>query len=163
MNNRKLLASVIFIALAILTLTACSGSPGPQEKEVLKLLTNYKKMQMEVTDYRQKPDYEETLEEARAFFTEKGLEERAIDGQLFLYKKLAYSNKRNIELGEITLEEMDSEKFDYAYKVTIRSINEQGDVVHEHQVSGQIKLVKRDGSWLIDKEWSRVPRAAFFE
>lgn len=164
MNIRMSLTGIIMLfAIMIVTLTACSEPPGRQEQEALKLLTAYKKAQMEVTDYRQVPEFEEILNATESFLTETEFEKQAINRSLTLYKEMAKLHERNIELGEISLEKMDSEVFDYAYELTLRITNDQGELLGEHQVPGQIKLVEQDGNWLIGKEWSRMLGLSKFE
>lgn len=157
---------VIVLMLAVVSLLgACSG-PGtnePKKSEVLQLVTDYKRVQMEFPDFRQVPAEEDILESARVFFTDAGYEKQMVDRSLLYYAYLAKTIKRNIELVEVTVEKMDSEKFDYAYKATIAVSDEHGESIGEHTVSGQVKLVPVDGSWRIDEEWSRQLRATRFE
>jgi len=163
MKNMKRMLSIV-IAMSLL-LVACSG-PSADEKEAKQLVTDYKKVMLEVTDYREINLDDDSFitdlgNKVKAFFTEEGGSKVLLDREFMLYIVYAARIKHNLEIGEVHLRSMkeESDVFDYEYRLPVRVKDESSKLLKELEYQGQVKLTKENGQLLIDKEWSRPIKA----
>lgn len=152
---RKVILFFFMISLVFLGLYGCGSSSSSEGAK--QVAQQFIKTKYQVDDYEKLPDIYKKVEN---YLTPDELKRFKANREGSKAPDVAKDLKLNIEVKNISLKESKKEKNNvlYDYETTIIFKDEDGKEVYSIHKVGQIKLVNRDGKWLIDNDWSKTEK-----
>ncbi|TPG93558.1 hypothetical protein EEL32_00455 (plasmid) [Brevibacillus laterosporus] len=148
--------------LVFILLVGCSSSSVPNEKEVTDITSAYNKARFELNQkdfsVKDKQDlFPEINERVKQYSTEKVHQEFVrIRGAGYAIE--AAKLGKSIQVKEIKISKLEEveKSLNVDYSMVIQINSAENDKISEHQVLGQMTLVKENDSWKIDRVWDSL-------
>ncbi|WP_102691905.1 hypothetical protein [Rummeliibacillus pycnus] len=149
----KIIVRMLVLCMIMFTLFAC-GKDQPSDKDVLKLLQDYKTVQYNIKDPLNPPSGTEIGEKVKGYFSEDEFEKQMANRVFQIAPEIAKVSNRSIKLENVNLKKSKENKdgtIDYKYTLKLKFYDDQSSEVIEKK--GQLTV---DGL-TITRDWEENP------
>ncbi|MFJ8260640.1 hypothetical protein ACIQ4I_01585 [Rummeliibacillus sp. NPDC094406] len=149
----KRTVGLLLLCIMALTLFAC-GQDQASEKDVLKLLKDYKTVQYNIKDPLNPPSGTEIGEKVKVYFSEDEFERQMANRVFQLAPEISKTSNKSIQLENVKLKKSKENKdgsIDYNYTMKLKFYDDESSEVIEK--NGQLTV---DGL-KITRDWEKQP------
>lgn len=141
------------ISVVFWTVYGCA--PSSSSEDAKQVAQQFIRTKYQVNDYKNLPNIYKKVEK---YLTSEELKRFKANREGSKAPDIAKDLRLNIEVKNISLKESQKEKKNvlYDYEITIVFKDENGKEIYSIPKTGQIKLINRNGKWLVDNDWSEI-------
>jgi|GEM_PF-5166797 len=151
---------IIHLALIFsLIIVAAGCSDSDIENNAMEIVTNFKKSQYEIDDYKKIPNeesYQYFAEKGKGYLTEEEFDNMMANRNFGIVGDLAKNKNLNTFVSDFKVKEKkrEEEQISFKYEMMVNFKNELDEIQHQVPVNGEVELIKtKDNELKINRDW----------